>query len=153
VNVPHQGSPRTFTPTWLLVCAGVALAAPRLRWRHARLTSAVAGLYLAGAVLSLCWSVWVRHTTAEFVEMASVRLARRLHTDQLVVLCDVPRTVVTPAPRGAFAVHDFLFDWSAAGAMEYYTRVRPVFRIVNEQDACPMDAGATIVHFTELPAG
>jgi hypothetical protein len=149
-SLPHQGSPRTFSPTWLLVCGGVALAAPRLRWPAPRLAAALAGLYLAGAAMSLAWSVWVRYTSAEFVETASLRLAPRLHTNELVVLCDVPRTVVTPAPRGAFAVHDFLFDWSAAGAMEYYTGVRPVFRIVVEQDACPSDANATVVHFSEL---
>ena len=103
-----------------------------------------------GAALSMAWSVWVRYSSAEFVQVAAQRLAPRLHTDESVVLCEVPRTVITPAPRGAFAVHDFLFDWSAAAAMEYYTWRVPVFQIMDEQQACPTDAKATVVHFSEL---
>jgi hypothetical protein len=150
INVPHQGSPRTFTPTWLLLCAGLALAAPRVRWTQPTLAATVAGVYLAGAALSLCLSVSVRYRTAELVEAVAYELAQKVHTGDDVILCGVPRTAVTPAPRGAFAVHDFLFDWSAAGAMDYYTGVRPVFRIVDEQAACPSDGAAHTFVFADL---
>ena len=42
-----------------------------------------------------------------------------------------------PLPRGAYAVQDFLFDWSAADAVRYYTGRRVTFRIHSADGAEP----------------
>jgi hypothetical protein len=121
LNVPRQGSPRTFAPTWLLLAAVAALAAPRVRWRWPRPMGAAAGMYAAGAVLSIVLSVWVRLASADTVETAAHAIARETSDGAVVAVCDVPRAVVEPAPRGAFAVHDFVYDWGAELAIAYYT--------------------------------
>jgi hypothetical protein len=57
-------------------------------------------------------------------------------------LCGVRRTVVTTAPRGAFAVHDFIYDWAAQDAVRYYTDRRVTFRLGGELlgSSCPSPA-------------
>jgi hypothetical protein len=127
--LPRQGSPRVFAPTWLLLAALVPLWLARVRWRRRTIVGAAAGLYLTGAALSLALSAWVRVETADVVERVSDQLAARTQDGDSVLLCDVPRAAVTPAPRGAFAVQDYLYDWAAADSLRYYTGRRATVRI------------------------
>jgi hypothetical protein len=126
---PRQGSPRVFAPTWLLLAALVPLWLAQGRLRHRTVVGAVAGLFLTGAALSLALSAWVRVETAAVVERVSDRLAARTQDGDSVLLCDVPRAAVTPAPRGAFAVQDYLYEWAAADSLRYYTGRRATVRI------------------------
>ena len=70
-----------------------------------------------------------------------------------MALCGVRRTVVDPAPRGAFAVHEFVYDWAAADAVAYYTGRHVEFRLAGElwPGPCP-DPGEVdmVVPFAEL---
>jgi hypothetical protein len=148
---PRQGSPRVFAPTWLLLAALVPLLLARVRWRRRSIVGAAAGLYLTGAALSLALSVWVRVETADVVQRVSIQLAARTQDGDSVLLCDVPRAAVTPAPRGAFAVQDYLYEWSAVDSLRYYTGRRATVRI--EQAGGPGGcAGAqdVVVRFDEL---
>jgi hypothetical protein len=38
-----------------------------------------------------------------------------------VEVCEVPRTAVQPTPLGAFALHEFHWEWAAQDATRYYT--------------------------------
>jgi hypothetical protein len=61
--------------------------------------------------------------------------------------------VVTPAPRGAFAVHELIYDWAARDALYYYTGRQAVFRLAGPLwgTTCPDTAGADVViRFDEL---
>jgi hypothetical protein len=127
--VPRQGSPRIFTPTWLVLAAAVGMIGPAVRWRRPALAGAVAGLVAAGALLSLAWSVQVRVASADLVEHAARRLGAQVQDGDVVALCGVPRTVVEPAPRGAFAVHEFVYDWAAADAVAFYSGRHVQFRL------------------------
>jgi hypothetical protein len=65
----------------------------------------------------------------------------------------VRRTVVEPAPRGAFAVHEFVYDWAAADALTYYSGRQVEFRLAGELWAqpCPDPRDVDIVvPFDEL---
>jgi hypothetical protein len=152
-SVPRQGSPRTFAPTWLVLVAVLAMSAWRVPWRWPRAVGVVAGLFVAGAVLSLALSVSVRLRTADFTEASSRWLAARVPDRGVVAVCGVPRTVVEPAPRGAFAVNELFYDWAAADALYYYTGRSASFRLggpVWDTD-CPQPAGADVtVTFDEL---
>jgi hypothetical protein len=152
LSQPRQGSPRVFTPTWLLLCAVAGLWLGRVSWRHRRVVGAVAGLYLGGAVLSLALSCWVRVETADVVERVSHKVAARTTDGDLVTLCDVPRAAVTPAPRGAFAVQDYLYDWAAEDALRYYTGRRATFRIYQAagDEGCPAGDAAPVIPFDAL---
>lgn len=119
--VPHPDSPRTFTPTWLVVSALAAVAGSRMRWRRPQLAGGTAGILAAGALLSLALSVGVRVRTADFTEASSLWLAEHVSDGGAVLICDVPRTAVTPAPAGDFAVHELIHPWSAQAAIRYYT--------------------------------
>jgi hypothetical protein len=119
--VPQQGSPRVFAPTWLVLVAAAAWLAGSSRWRRATLVGSAAGLFAAGAVLSLVLSVSVRLRSADFTQRAAGIVAARVPEGGRVAVCQVPRTVVSPAPRGAFAVHEFIYDWAAERAVTYYT--------------------------------
>jgi hypothetical protein len=148
---PRQGSPRVFAPTWLLLAALVPLWLARVRWRRRAVVGAAAGLYLTGAALSLALSAWVRVQTADVVERVSDRLAARTQDGDSVLLCDVPRAAVTPAPRGAFAVQDYLYEWAAADSLRYYTGRRATVRI--DQAGGPGGCAgkeAVVVSFDEL---
>ncbi len=152
-DVPKQGSPRTFTPTWLVLVGTLAAVGWRVRWRRPRLATAALGLYVGGAALSLALTVWVRVHTAEFTEASSRLLASRVHDGGVIALCDVSRTVVEPAPRGAFAVHEFIYDWAARDAVYYYTGRTAVFRLGGPLwgTHCPDTTGTdVVVPFTEL---
>jgi hypothetical protein len=153
LQVPRQGSPRTFTPTWLVLAAVAAAAGSRVRWRRPRLLGAALGLFVAGALLSLALSVSVRVHTADFNEKAVRLLAGRIPDGGVVAVCDVPRTAVTPAPRGAFAVHELVYDWAARDALYYYTGRNAEFRLAGPLwgTRCPDAAGAdVVVDFEEL---
>jgi hypothetical protein len=152
-SVPRQGSPRTFAPTWLVLVGVLAATAWRVRWRRPRAVGVVAGLFVAGAVLSLALSVSVRLRTADFTEATSRWLAARVPDGGVVAVCGVTRTVVEPAPRGAFAVHELLDDWAARDALYYYTGRNATFRLGGPGLGmdCPQPAGADVtVAFDEL---
>jgi hypothetical protein len=121
VTLPHEHGPRVFTPVWLLLAAFAAVGGSRIAWRRVRLAGALGGGFATGALLSLAFSVWVRLETADFTESASRWIGARVREGGRVVICDVPRTAVSPAPNGPFALHDFHEIWSAEGAIQYYT--------------------------------
>jgi len=85
------------------------------------LVGMVGGLCAAGALLSLALSVWVRLQTADFTEATSRWIGAPVPDGGRGVVCDVPRTVVSPAPNGPFALHEFHEPWAARAAIEYYT--------------------------------
>jgi hypothetical protein len=153
VTLPRYHAPRTFTPTWLILAALVPVAASQVRWRRARLAGAAGGLFAAAALLSLALSVSVRLQTAEFNQAATRYLARRVPDGGVVAVCDVPRTVVTPAPVGSFALHEFAYDWAAEDAMRYYAGRDAEVRLGGPLwgTRCPDMAGADlVVGFEEL---
>jgi hypothetical protein len=152
LNIPRQGSPRTFTPTWLLLCVVAGLWAGRIRWRHRTTAGALTGLYLAGAALSLLLSAWVRVETADVVQQVAAEIADRTTDGDVVALCAVPRAAVSPAPRGAFAVQDYLYDWAAADALRYYTGRRAMFRVQQSgtDDQCGTGDEDLVVEFNAL---
>jgi hypothetical protein len=121
VTLPHEHGPRVFTPVWLLLAAFAALVGARVVWKRVVLAGMVAGLCAAGALLSLALSVWVRLQTADFTEATSRWIGAHVPDGGRVVVCDVPRTVVSPAPNGPFALHEFHEPWAARAAIEYYT--------------------------------
>jgi hypothetical protein len=151
--VPRQGSPRLFAPTWLVLAAAAAAVGAAVRWRRPTLLGAVAGLLAGGALLSLAWSVQVRVASADAVEHAARELGARVQDGEVVALCGVPRTVVEPAPRGAFAVHEFIYDWAAADALAFYTGRHVQFRLAGALWAQPCPAAPEVdlvVPFDEL---
>jgi hypothetical protein len=152
LNQPRQGSPRIFTPTWLVLAAVAGLWLVRLRWNGRGVVTALIGLYLGGAVLSLALSAWVRVENADVVEHVSHEVAEITSDGDVLTLCEVPRTAVTPAPRGAFAVQDYLYDWAAEDALRYYTGRQATFRIhqADGHQGCPEGDSALAVPFGEL---
>jgi hypothetical protein len=96
-------------------------------------------MFAAAALLSLTLSVWVRVESAGFTESASRQIAAEIDDGSRVGLCGVKRTVVEPAPRGAFSVHEFIYDWAAREALLYYTGERAEFSLAGElwSDPCP----------------
>jgi hypothetical protein len=152
LSQPRQGSPRVFTPTWLLLCAVAGLWLGRVSWRHRKVVGAVSGLYLSGAVLSLALSSWVRVETAVVVENVANEVADRTTDGDLVTLCEVPRAVVSSAPRGAFAVQDYLYDWAAEDALRYYSGRRATFRVhpATGDEICPVGDASLVVPFDAL---
>jgi hypothetical protein len=151
--VPRQGSPRVFTPTWLVLAAAAAVVGAAVRWRRAALVGAAAGLVAGGALMSLAWSGQVRVASADTVEHAARELGARVEDGDVVALCGVPRTVVDPAPRGAFAVHEFIYDWAAADAVAFYTGRHIQFRLAGALWAQPCPAAREVdlvVVFDEL---
>jgi hypothetical protein len=141
-NIPRQGSPRVFAPTWLALAAGSAIFGARIRVRSGRALGALAGVVAAGLLLSIALSVSVRTDSGDFVRWASGRIEESTNDGDVVGLCGVRRTVVTTAPRGAFAVHDFIYDWAAQDAVRYYTDRRVTFRLGGELlgSPCPSPA-------------
>jgi hypothetical protein len=153
-TLPHQHSPRTFTPTWLLLAALAALLGSQVRWRRMRLAGGVAGLLAAGALLSIAFSVSVRVRTADFTEASSRWLAERVPDGGIAVICNVPRTAVTPAPNGDFALHELHYPWAAEGALRYYTgRSAKIERFGAYWDGrCPNPSQADLViNFSDVP--
>jgi hypothetical protein len=156
MNVPHYGSPRLFTPTWLVLAVGVPALAARVRWRRPVLLGSVVGVFAAGAVLSLAFSVSVRLVTADFNERVSHRIAAIVPDGADVAICGVRRTVVTPAPRGAFSLHEFIYEWAARDVLAYYTGRRARFQLAGELwgRPCPHVPDVDmVISFDELLAG
>ena len=151
--VPQQGSPRVFTPTWLVLATVAAAGAASIRWRTPWVAGAIAGLFAAGAILSLTFSVSVRLRSADFTERAAAVVAARVREGGKVAVCNVRRTVVEPAPRGAFAVHEFIYDWAAERAVTYYTGRHATIYLAGElwNRPCPTVPGVDVViDFDEL---
>ena len=153
-NVPQQGSPRLFAPTWLVLCGVVGTVMPRVRVRRPRAWGALGGVFAAAALLSLALSVWVRVESAGFTESASRQIAAEISQDTDVGVCGVTRTVVDPAPRGAFFVHEFVYSWAAREAVEYYTGERADFSLAGELWAtpCPSPDVDRVFAFDDLVA-
>jgi hypothetical protein len=151
--VPQQGSPRVFAPTWLVLAIAAGAAGASVRWRSPRLLGTIGGLFAAGAVLSLMLSVSVRLRSADFTARAAAVVAARIPDGGSVALCHVRRTVVEPAPRGAFAVHEFIYEWAAERALQYYTGHHATFFLSGElwDRPCPpvRDVDA-VIDFDEL---
>ena len=143
-SVPQQGSPRLFAPTWLVMCGVVGMVGPLVRFRRPRAWGALAGVFATAAILSLALSVWVRVQSAGFTESASRQIAAETPDDADIAVCGVPRTVVDPAPRGAFAVHEFIYDWAAREALVYYTGERADFSLAGELWAIPCPNAADV---------
>ena len=154
--VPQQGSPRVFAPTWLVLAIAAAAGGASIQWRSPRLLGTIAGLFAAGAVLSLMFSVSVRLRSADFTARAADAVAARIPDGGRVALCNIRRTVVQPAPRGAFAVHEFIYEWAAERALKYYTGHHATFYLSGElwDRPCPpvRDVDA-VIDFDELLAG
>ena len=150
--VPQQGSPRVFTPTWLILAMALPAAAATVRWPRARLVGASGGLLAAGALLSIAFSVSLRLKSADFAEHASRFVAARVPEDGAVAICGVRRTVAEPAPRGAFAVHDFVYEWSAERAITYYTGRHTAIQLAGDLWArpCPSSTVGRVILFDEL---
>jgi hypothetical protein len=140
-NVPHQGSPRIFAPTWLILAVGLGLVGPHLVAGRGRIVGGVLGALAAGALLSLALSSWVRVQSADAIENAAHAIAERTSDGDLVAVCDVRRTVVDDAPRGAFATNELIYDWAAADAVLYYTGRRVTITMAGElwERPCPSD--------------
>jgi hypothetical protein len=154
--VPHQGSPRVFAPTWLILSLAAAAAASAARWRGPRIVGAAAGIFGAGAVLSLALSVSVRLRNADFAERAAALIAARVPEHGRIAVCQVRRSVVEPAPRGAFAVHELIYDWAAERALLYYTQRHATFVLAGEMWNTPCPAVPdvdVVIGFDELMAG
>ena len=154
--IPQQGSPRVFAPTWLTLAAAAGIGGASVRWRRPRLLGTVGGLFGAGALLSLMLSVSVRLHSADFTAHAADVVAARVPDGGSVAVCEVRRTVVEPAPRGAFAVHDFIYEWAAERALSYYTGRHATIYLAGElwERACPTVADVdAVIGFDELLAG
>jgi hypothetical protein len=154
--IPQQGSPRVFAPTWLALAVAGGFAGAAVRWRRPRLLGAVGGLFGAGALLSLMFSVSVRLDSAEFTAWAANVVAARIPDGASVAVCRVRRTVVEPAPRGAFAVHEFIYEWAAERALSYYTGRDATIYLSGElwDRACPPTPDVdAVIDFDELLAG
>ena len=109
-----------------------------------------------GALLSLMFSVSVRLQSADFTERAASVVATRVADGGSIAVCGVRRTVVEPAPRGAFAVHEFVYEWAAERAVRYYTGRRATIHLSGElwNRPCPAvpDVDA-VIEFDELLGG
>ena len=139
-------SARTFTPTWLVLSGAVAAGAARVAWRRVRLLGILAGTFAAFALLSLALSVSVRVRTDDFNRAAAQWIADRTTDGAVVAVCDVDRTVVNPAPLGAFHLHEFHSTWSSW--IEYHTGRVVEIRRSGERywgSRCPDLRGADLV--------
>jgi hypothetical protein len=152
-NVPHQGSPRIFAPTWLILAIGLGVLGSRLDLGRGEFVGAVLGAVAAGAILSLAFSGWVRIQNADATESATYAIAERTSDGARIAVCGVPRTVMDHAPRGAFATHEFIYDWAAADAVLYYTGRQVTVTIAGElwDRPCPSEAEADeVFEFSDL---
>jgi hypothetical protein len=153
--VPQQGSPRVFTPTWLVVAIAAPLAAAAVSWHRPRCLGALGGVFAVGAALSMAFSVSVRLRNADFTERATAIVASRVSDGGREAVCGVARTVVQPAPRGAYAVHDFIYDWAAERALTHYTGRRATIVLAGDmwKHPCPAPGDVeAVIQFDELLA-
>jgi hypothetical protein len=154
--VPQQGSPRVFAPTWLVLAVAAGAGGASVRWRSPRLLGTIGGLFAVGAVLSLMLSVSVRLRSADFTARAAGVIAARIPDGGSVALCHVRRTVVQPTPRGAFAVHEFIYEWAAERALQYYTGRHATFYLSGElwdRPCPPLRHVDAVIDFDELLIG
>jgi hypothetical protein len=154
--VPQQGSPRVFAPTWLVLAIAGGAGGASVRWQRPRLLGTIGGLFAAGAVLSLMFSVSVRLRSADFTARAAGVVAALTPDRGSVAICHVRRTVVQPAPRGAFAVHEFIYEWAAERAVQYYTGRHATLYLSGElwDRPCPSVPNVNaVIDFDELLAG
>ena len=155
-NIPvavshHPDSPRVFTPTWALIAVGAAIWASRVRWTRTRLWGGVAGALVAASLLSLSLSSWVRVRSATLSEVAHRDIASQAPDGAVVAVCDIERTMVSPAPTGDFALHDF-FAFTE-DAYTYYTGEHATFRKGGRywEAPCPDISGTdVVVSFSEI---
>jgi hypothetical protein len=151
LSFPHPRSPRVFAPSWLALVAFLAIIGSRLTWRRKSLVGGLAGVFIAGAVLSLALSAWVRVRSGDIVERAMTVIAAETPNHGIAAVCGVTRTVVEPAPSGDFSINEFL---SFTGdAYEYYTPEVAEIRVggTYTPGRCPELAGAdAIFEFEEL---
>ena len=151
VNVPlivtEVGySARTFTPTWLVLSGAFAVAGASIAWRRVRAFGALAGTFAAFAILSLALSVFVRVRTDQFNRAAAEWIAARTVDGSIVAVCDVDRTIVNPAPLGAFHLHELHSELSSW--IEYHTGRKVQIRRSGQRywgARCPDLRGATLV--------
>ena len=139
-------SARTFTPTWLVLSGVVAAGGARVAWRRVRVLGMLAGTFAAFALLSLALGVSVRIRTDDFNRAAAQWIADRTKDGAVVAVCDVDRTVVNPAPLGAFHLHEFHSTWSSW--IEYHTGRIVEIRRSGERywgSRCPDLRGADLV--------
>jgi hypothetical protein len=152
LQFPHEHSPRVFTPTWLALAIFVAIAGSRIHWRRPRLAGAAAGGFIAGALLSLALSSWVRIETSSLDEEAMKRVAAETPDGGVVAVCGRTRTLVQPAPYGDFSTHEFNGTFTDE-AYEYYTGNTAEIRVGGYAagSRCPDTRGADVVlEFHEL---
>ena len=117
-----------------------------ITWRRVRAFGALAGTFAAFAILSLALSVFVRVRTDRFNRAAAEWIAARTVDGSIVAVCDVDRTVVNPAPLGAFHLHELHSEWSSW--IEYHTGRRVQIRRSGQRywgARCPDLRGATLV--------
>jgi hypothetical protein len=91
------------------------------------------------------------------VESASRQIAAEVPDNAVVAVCGIERTVVQPAPRGAFAINDFIYDWAARDALQYYTGRKAEFLLSGElwsDRPCPEPGEVDrVITFSDLLAG
>ena len=145
-------SARTFTPTWLVLSGATAIGAARVPWKRIRLMGILGGTFAGFALISLMLSVSVRLRTDEFNRAAASWITERTQDGDVVAVCNVGRTVVDPAPLGAFhlhALHSSTADW-----IEYHTGRVVEMRRSGERywgARCPdLDGADLVVDFPEL---
>lgn len=151
INIPlalvaaHPDSPRVFAPTWLALVVFAAIVGSRARWRRPRPAGAVAGVLISAALLSLALSSWVRIETSHRVEDGMKKIAAVAPDGAIVAVCGWRRTLVEPAPTGAFSIHEFI-NFSGP-AYEYYTGEAAEIRVspTSTQSRCPQAEGADVV--------
>jgi hypothetical protein len=155
-NVPHQGSPRLFAPSWLVIAGFVGFAGPWIGPKRVRAWGLAGAMFASAALLSLALSMWVRLESASFSEYALRRIAAEVPDGSVVAVCAVTRTIEEPAPRGGFSLHELVYAWAARDALEYYEGKRVTFRLAGPLWGRPCPAPDTVdrvFSFSRLIAG
>jgi hypothetical protein len=154
-TVPRGISGRIFAPTWLLLAAIVPLIGDRQGIPRAGWLWAAGGVLGAGALLSIAFCVSVRLHTDDFTRASSEFIGARLtQANEVVDVCGIRRTVVSPAPVGSIAQHELFYDWSARAALEFYTGKSALFRLSGPLwgTPCRTSDADLVVHFDQLRA-
>jgi hypothetical protein len=146
-TVPRGDSPRTFSPTWLVLSALVPIMAEKVRVPRTRWFWGAAGAFIAGSLLAIALSVSVRLQTADFTVASSRYLAARTSDGAVIAVCGVRRAAVSPAPSGSFSLHELIYTWSAQDALRYNTGRLAEFRLGGALwgTECPDVEGADLV--------
>jgi hypothetical protein len=146
-TVPRGHTPRTFSPTWLVLSAflpvvGARVWAPRTRWAWG-----LTGMLAAGALLAIALSVSVRLHTADFTDATSRYFAAHVSNGGVIAVCDVRRAVESDAPVGSYALDELVYTWSAQDSLQYETGRFAQFRLGGPLwgTDCPDLRGADLV--------